>query len=69
MSAECAEELRAFDLKQAVPFDERYLADWPAETYTINVGDASLEARRWTYEFEKNSVRGRFLQSVRDLDV
>jgi predicted RNA-binding Zn-ribbon protein involved in translation (DUF1610 family) len=67
LSPECAEELRTFDLKQAVPFDERYLADWPAETYQISVGDASLEARRWTYEFEKQSVRQRMLRRVRDL--
>ena len=67
LSPECAEELRAFDLKQAVPFNERYLADWPAETYQVSVGDASLEARRWTYEFEKQSARQRMLRPVRDL--
>ena len=67
LSPECAEELRAFDLKQAVPFNEPYLANWPAETYQVSVGDASLEARRWTYEFEKQSVRQRMLRRVRDL--
>ena len=67
LSPECAEELRAFDLKQAVPFNDRYLADWPAETYQIAVGDASLEARHWTYEFEKQSARQRMLRPVRDL--
>lgn len=53
LSEECVAELDAFDLKQAEIFDERYLADWAAETYQVTVGDASLEARRWTYEFEK----------------
>ena len=67
LSPECAEALRAFDLKQAVPFNDRYLADWPAETYQVSVGDASLEARRWTYEFEKQSARQRMLRPVRDL--
>lgn len=67
LSPACAEELRAFDLRQALPFDERYLADWPAETYQVSVGDASLEARRWTYEFEKRSVSDRMLRRVRDL--
>jgi predicted RNA-binding Zn-ribbon protein involved in translation (DUF1610 family) len=67
LCAECAAGLRDFDLKQALPFDERYLANWPAETYQVNVGDASLEARRWTYEYEKESVRGRMLRPVRDL--
>ena len=64
---EITEEIRTFDLKQAVPFNERYLVDWPAETYQVSVGDASLEARRWTYEFEKQSVRQRMLRRVRDL--
>lgn len=67
LSPEIAEELRSFDVKEAVPFNERYLADWPAETYQISVGDASLEARRWTYEFEKQSVRQRISRRVRDL--
>jgi predicted RNA-binding Zn-ribbon protein involved in translation (DUF1610 family) len=67
LSPECAEELHTFDLKQALPFNEGYLANWPAETYQISLGDASLEARRWTYEFEKQSVRQRMLRRVRDL--
>jgi predicted RNA-binding Zn-ribbon protein involved in translation (DUF1610 family) len=67
LSPECAAALRAFDLKEAVPFNERYLADWLAETYQISVGDASLEARRWTYEYEKECVRQRMLRRVRDL--
>jgi predicted RNA-binding Zn-ribbon protein involved in translation (DUF1610 family) len=67
LCAECAAEMKAFDLKQALPFNEDYLANWAAETYQVALGDASLEARRWTYEFEKDSVRGRMLQPVRDL--
>lgn len=35
-----------FEPDSAVPYDPRYLADWPAETYEITVSDASLEARR-----------------------
>ncbi|MCI0395427.1 MAG: hypothetical protein L0332_33375 [Chloroflexi bacterium] len=38
--------LRHFDLAQVVAYDPRYLADWPAQTYEIAVGDASLVARR-----------------------
>jgi predicted RNA-binding Zn-ribbon protein involved in translation (DUF1610 family) len=67
LKQECIAELKSFDLKQAVTFDERYLADWPAETYQTTVGDASLEARRWTYEFEKKSVRSHLMGAVRDL--
>ncbi|MBP7998346.1 MAG: TFIIB-type zinc finger domain-containing protein [Chloroflexi bacterium] len=34
-----------FDLAALVPYDPRYLADWPAERYQIPLGDASLKAR------------------------
>jgi predicted RNA-binding Zn-ribbon protein involved in translation (DUF1610 family) len=67
LSTECAAELKTFDVRQAVPFDERYLANWPAETYQVNVGDASLEARHWVYEFEQRQVRERLLRPVKDL--
>ena len=67
LNAACAAELRAFDLRRTEPFAESYLASWPAETYQVSLGDASLEARRWTYEFEQQSVRGRLLHQVRDL--
>ena len=67
LQPECADELTAFNMKMAVPFEETYLANWMAETYSITLGDASLEAREWTYEFEKQSVRDRFFQPVRDL--
>jgi len=67
LCSDCTDELHCFNLQQAVTYEESYLANWPAETYTVTLGDASLEARRWTYEFEKQSVRDRFLQPVRDL--
>jgi DNA-directed RNA polymerase subunit RPC12/RpoP len=35
-----------FLLKEAVPYDPAYLANWPAEIYTITVSDASLSARQ-----------------------
>jgi hypothetical protein len=34
-----------FDLNALVPYDSRYLADWPAERYQTAVSDASLAAR------------------------
>lgn len=34
-----------FDLDGLEPYDPGYLADWPAETYTISVADASIRAR------------------------
>ena len=35
-----------YRLSAIVPYDEGYLADWPAEVYEISVSDASLVARR-----------------------
>jgi predicted RNA-binding Zn-ribbon protein involved in translation (DUF1610 family) len=39
----------SFDLKTMVPYDPRYLADWPAEVYDISLADASLDARDQAY--------------------
>ncbi len=39
----------SFDLTSLVPYDPRYLADWPAEVYDISMADASLEARDQAY--------------------
>lgn len=35
-----------YDTGALAPYDPRYLADWPAETYEISVSDASLTARQ-----------------------
>ena len=37
--------LEEFDLNALVPYDGRYLADWPAERYRLSLADASLQAR------------------------
>ena len=34
-----------FDLRALVPYDPRYLANWPAERYQIALSDASIKAR------------------------
>lgn len=59
--------LRRFDFDAAVPFDASYLANWPAQTYEINVGDASLAARRAAFEKHEEKVRRSLarLQQVR----
>lgn len=41
-----SEVFHKFLLKEAVPYDSAYLADWPAEIYTISTSDASLTARQ-----------------------
>ncbi len=40
------EVFHKFLLKEAVPYDSAFLADWPAEIYTISPSDASLSARQ-----------------------
>lgn len=49
--------LRTFDLEALVPFEEAYLAAWPAQTYEIAVGDASLAARQVAYRRGKKEAR------------
>lgn len=46
-----------FRTAEAVPYDADYLADWPAELYTISVSDASLSARQQTLKKGRESAR------------
>ena len=59
----------SFKLKQLVPFDTEYLADWVAETYEIQAGDAALKAREIALKREKNLVRGYSMLPVRGESV
>ena len=52
-------EAEHFILADAVPYDERYLADWPAEMYDITMSDASLVARRVVLERTRKFMRPR----------
>ena len=45
-----ADVVSEFRLAEVVPYDPAYLADWPAETYSISVSDASLVARQRVLE-------------------
>jgi hypothetical protein len=49
--------LQQFSWKDAVAFAPDYLANWPAESYEITVGDASLTARRAAFQQHEASVR------------
>lgn len=51
--------INRFDLAQLVNFEQAYLAAWPAQTYEINVGDASLAARRGVLETKRQEVLAR----------
>jgi ribosomal protein S27AE len=48
---------KGFALSEVVPYDEAYLADWPAGVYEISVSDASLVARREMLENTRCSIR------------
>jgi len=64
-----AEALPGYDLSAAQPFTEGYLADWPAETYQIELGDASLDARQITRDQMRQRVDDRILEQHRNLSV
>lgn len=49
--------LRRFDLAQVVNFQRAYLAAWPAQTYEVSVGDASLNARRGVLALKREEVK------------
>jgi len=66
------EEARRFELSQLVPYDEAYLADWPAEVYEISVSDASLVARGEAVKKARRFVKTRIratLGYVKDLQL
>jgi DNA-directed RNA polymerase subunit RPC12/RpoP len=49
--------LQGYDFDAVVPFGPDYLAGWPAQTYQITVGDASLAARREAFQRHEERVR------------
>jgi hypothetical protein len=63
----CLGALKAFNLDEAAPYDEGYLANWAAETYTLAVGDASLQARQQVLLEEQAHIRAGLGGQVRDL--
>ncbi len=58
-----------FELDGLAPYDPRYLADWPAETYRVPVADASLVARRRVYEDARTRVTYGAFGKVKDVNV
>jgi len=62
--------LQGFDLDALQPYDPRYLASFPAETFAETAADASLEARRLAMEHEIRDVRLEvFDQTIEDLHL
>jgi hypothetical protein len=55
--------LRVMDtyrLREAKPYDARYLSSWPASAYDFSLADASLEARSLAYKQYQKRVRADF---------
>jgi hypothetical protein len=48
--------LAGFNMAEAVPYDPRFLSDWPAEVYEISMSDASLDARKKVYDRVKREA-------------
>jgi DNA-directed RNA polymerase subunit RPC12/RpoP len=66
------EEAECYVLADVAPFDEAYLADWPAQVYEIAVSDASLVARRVALERARRFVNtrvGATLGNAKDLQL
>ena len=61
--------LPGYDLTKAQPFKEGYLADRAAETYQIELGDASLDARQITRDRMRQRVDDRIMEQHRNLSV
>ena len=67
---ECGPEfLHEFSPDKIVPYDDRYLANWPAETYQIAMADASLDARQIVLTTEHEQVRRSFIYQIQDLQL
>ncbi len=58
-----------YNTNQCVPFDPRYLVDWPAETYQISMGDASLKARAMVLEKMRLELPRIQCQGIEDLQI
>jgi DNA-directed RNA polymerase subunit RPC12/RpoP len=67
LSQACLPVMHSYDLKSLIEYDPRYLSNWPAETYQIEVGDASLDARQAALAIEKNKVLQKVPGNARNL--
>ena len=61
--------LPGYNLLAAKPFTDGYLADWPAETYQIELGDASLDTRQIARDQMRQRVDDRIMEQHRNLSV
>lgn len=69
LPASLLNEALNFDYQRMVPFDARYLADWPAETYSIAASRAALLARWQILEAARSKVNRQAPITASDLQV
>jgi len=67
LSQACLAVMQSYNLKALIDYDPRYLSNWPAETYQIEVGDASLDARQAALTFKKKQVQQKIPANSRNL--
>lgn len=63
----CLPVAQSYDLKALVDYDPRFLSNWPAETYQIEVGDASLYARESALAIEKQRAQQKVPAAAKNL--
>jgi hypothetical protein len=64
-----SDEILHTSLDHLVPYDARYLADFPAETYEIAVSDASIVARSHAFHHVKAEIARGIFSQYADLNV
>ena len=67
LSAPAREELESMEMDSRRAFNRSYLASWPAETYDLPVGDASLTARQRVLESEKGGNGARLSRAMNEV--
>ncbi|MBI5303581.1 MAG: hypothetical protein HY868_15710 [Chloroflexi bacterium] len=67
LNATLLDALNEMPLAKLAPFDPRFLADFPAETYQINVGDASLVARSRVHTKTRQEIEASIFETYQDL--
>ncbi|MGD1994425.1 MAG: hypothetical protein PVI59_14625 [Anaerolineae bacterium] len=63
------EAVKGFRSEEMMPYQARYLADWPAETYHISVSDASLAARWQVLDAARAQIEHGFTHRTKDLTL
>ncbi len=69
LNATLLDELDQMLLAKLAPYDARFLADFPAETYQVTVGDASLVARSRVLAKMRGDIEAGIPGNYRDLCV